>query len=77
MAESGRKCVWCGQPLEAYPGITINGAAYHDHCWDRPSEPVPQVRPSGSAHRSPARRPSRLMPAVDHLQLGSPRLDLA
>jgi hypothetical protein len=75
MAKSGRKCVWCGQLLQAYPGITINGAAYHDHCWDRPSEPVPQVRPSDSAHgHQRATRPGK-MPAVEHLQLGGPPLE--
>jgi hypothetical protein len=68
MAESGRKCVGCGHLL--YSVITINGAAYHIHCWDRPAEAVPQVRPSGGAHSDqPDVRP-RVMPAVEQLQLG-------
>ena len=45
MAESGRNCVECGRPVAMFSGITINGAAYHNHCWDR-SEPVSGVMPA-------------------------------
>jgi hypothetical protein len=34
MAESGKTCVQCGRPVAVFSGITINGAAYHSHCWD-------------------------------------------
>jgi hypothetical protein len=70
MAESGRKCVECGHLLQMYSGITINGAAYHNHCWDRPGEPVPQMRPSGGVHSDQPAVRQRAMPAVKHLQLG-------
>jgi hypothetical protein len=45
MAESGKKCVECGRPLEIFSGLTVNGDAYHTHCWDRRGRPVPQARP--------------------------------
>jgi hypothetical protein len=45
MAESGRNCVECGRPVAMFSGITINGAAYHNHCWDR-SEPISGVMPA-------------------------------
>jgi hypothetical protein len=35
MAESGRTCVECGHPVALFSGVTINGAAYHNHCWDQ------------------------------------------
>jgi hypothetical protein len=77
MAESGKTCVECGRPVAMFAGITINGAAYHAHCWDR-GEPVPKARgatgpdqapPSGGVHYA---RP-RVMPAVEPLQLGNIR----
>ena len=55
MAVSATKCVECGRPLELSSGMTINGAAYHDHCWDRRGKPVPQVRPATRADQA---RPS-------------------
>jgi hypothetical protein len=60
-----RNCVECGHPLQMYSGVTINGAAYHDHCWDKVVERF---------QRAPASSPRgvrpRVMPAVDRLQLG-------
>jgi hypothetical protein len=43
MAESGRNCVQCGRPIAMFLGITINGTAYHAHCWDLGGEPVMPV----------------------------------
>ena len=77
MAESGNNCVECGRPVAMFSGITINGAAYHAHCWVR-GETVPKARaatrpdqapPNGGGHYA---RP-RVMPAVEPLQLGNTR----
>jgi hypothetical protein len=43
MAESGRNCVKCGRPIAMFLGITINGTAYHAHCWNLGGEPVMPV----------------------------------
>jgi hypothetical protein len=81
MAESGRTCVKCGHPVAIFSGITINGAAFHNHCWDR-VEPVPEALPAtrpdqarsrGGGHSDqPYARP-REMPVVAQLQLGRTR----
>jgi hypothetical protein len=46
MAESGKNCVQCGRPVAMFSGITINGAAYHSHCWHYDGRPVPKTRPA-------------------------------
>ena len=77
MAESGKNCVECGRPVAMFSGITITGAAYHSHCWDRgesvpKARPAPgrdQARPSGGRHYARL----RIMPAVEPLQLGRTR----
>jgi hypothetical protein len=78
MAESGKNCVECGRPLAVFSGITINGAAYHNHCWDIGRRIVPkapaasgpdEARSSAGEHYA---RP-RAMPAVEPLQLGQTR----
>jgi hypothetical protein len=78
MAESGKNCVECGRPVAMFSGLTINGAAYHSHCWDTGRRLIPKARPatgpdearlSGGGHYA---RP-RMMPAVEPLQLGNTR----
>ena len=79
MAESGKNCVECGRPLAVFSGITINGAAYHNHCWDIgrrivPKAPSPgpdEARSNGGAHYAWFRR----MPVVEPLQLGQTSTD--
>jgi len=61
MAESGKNCVQCGRPVAMFSGITINGTAYHNHCWH-----------GGQPVRPPYTRP-RVMPTVEPLQLGHTR----
>jgi hypothetical protein len=34
MAESGRNCAECGRALKLFSGLTMNGDAYHDFCWE-------------------------------------------
>jgi hypothetical protein len=55
MAESGRTCAECGQPLKVFSGLTINGDRYHDFCWETrgrtdlkapPATEPDQTRPS-------------------------------
>jgi hypothetical protein len=74
MTESGKNCVECGRPVAMFSGITINGAAYHNHCWDNGRRIVPkaplatgpdEARSSGYHYARP-----RVMPAVEPLQLG-------
>jgi hypothetical protein len=51
MPESARNCGECGGPVTMFSGITINGAAYHNHCWDR-GDPVPESFPATRPHRA-------------------------
>jgi hypothetical protein len=80
MAESGKNCVQCGRPVAMFSGITINGAAYHSHCWHYDGRPAPKTRPAtgpdearsnGGAHYAWV----RVMPAVEPLQLGQTSTD--
>jgi hypothetical protein len=68
MAESVKQCVQCGHLLQMYSAITINGAAYHKHCWKHCWD---RGQPEGGHGAQPHGGP-RLMPAVEHLQLGCP-----
>ena len=43
MAESGKNCVECGRPVAMLSGLTINGAAYHSHCWDTGRRLIPKA----------------------------------
>lgn len=78
MAESGKNCVQCGRPVAVFSGITINGAAYHGHCWHYDGRPVPKVRPATGSDEARLSggdyyaRP-RVMPVVEQLQLGRTR----
>jgi hypothetical protein len=79
MAESGKNCVECGRPIAPmFSEITINGDAYHAHCWHYGGRPVPKPRPATrpeQAHPSEGdhyARP-RVMPAVEPLQLRNTR----
>ena len=45
MAESARACAECGRPVEAFSGVTINDAPFHNPCWDHGRRLVPQARP--------------------------------
>jgi hypothetical protein len=78
MAESARMCAECGRPLVLFSGVTINGAAFHNQCWDGGRRLIPQPPPATSpdqARRSegdPYARP-RVMPPVGSLQLGNRR----
>jgi hypothetical protein len=79
MAESGKNCVQCGRPVAVFSGITVNGAAYHSHCWHYDGRPVPKTLPAtgpdearfsgGGYSDRPDARP-RVMPVVEQLQLG-------
>jgi len=77
MAESGKTCVECGRPVAMYSGITINGAAYHNHCWDIGRRVVPNAPATGpdEARSSGGRHYAwlRVMPTVEPPQLGQPR----
>ena len=77
MAESGKNCVQCARPVAIFSGITINGVAYHAHCWNHGGTPVPtspdQAHPSGGGHGDLAYARPRVMPAVEPLQLGNTR----
>jgi len=75
MIESERICVECGRPVAMFSGITINGSAYHAHCWTvdgpfpkkaPPATRLDQPPPSGDGHYDR----HRLMPAVEAPQLG-------
>ena len=57
MAESGKNCVECGRPMALFSGITINGAAFHNPCWDNGRRLIPP-------------RPETLDQVVEKLQLG-------
>ena len=81
MAESRRNCVECGRPVAMFSGITINGAAYHNKCWDTgrrlvpkdPPAPGPdEARSNGGAHYAWV----RVMPVVEPLQLGQTLTDI-
>jgi hypothetical protein len=80
MAESG-ECVECGRPMALLSGLTVNGTAYHIQCWlhgrpvpqARPATRPDQARPSGVGHSDQPYDRSRVMPAVEPLQLGNKR----
>jgi hypothetical protein len=78
MAESEKNCVACGCPIPMFSRLTINGVAYHAHCWHYGDRAVPKVRPATrpeQAHPSEGgdyARP-RVMPAVEPPQLGNMR----
>ena len=46
MAESGKNCVECGRSMALFSGITINGAAFHNPCWDIGRRIVPKAPPT-------------------------------
>ena len=46
MAESEKNCVACGCPIPMFSRMTIDGVAYHAHCWHYGDRPVPKVRPA-------------------------------
>jgi len=43
MAESARTCAECGLPVPQFSGVTINGAAFHNPCWDHGRRLLPQA----------------------------------
>jgi hypothetical protein len=44
MTESVTRCIECGHLMEMYSGVTLDGAAYHNRCWDSRVRAVPKAR---------------------------------
>jgi hypothetical protein len=54
VAESGRNCKECGQPLKVFSGLTIDGDSYHDLCWENRRGATPKTPPRVSSEVTPS-----------------------
>jgi hypothetical protein len=56
MAENGRYCVESGRPLKNFSGLTVDGGAYHAHCWERTRQARSTVSSRDQARSSAFKR---------------------